>query len=174
MRGSPYCDTKVYNSLFNLTSFVNDPYHIWKCTEGISTTDNTDHLQNNLLLAIQIANTIGLWIPTVFGRPVFGSFILFPFIKQCSAQNLRILESFLMLNRSNFYSNHRYSRQVWSKRVRLSNGSDFDWWSENQTKILGIWMVPLITWSDYLKTGQKSFGKVKCSDFCCRVFRWLL
>ena len=38
----------------------------------------------------------------------------------------------------------------------------------------GIQMVCLITWSNHLKTGQKSVGKVKCLDFRCSVFRWLL
>ena len=37
-----------------------------------------------------------------------------------------------------------------------------------------IWMLHLITPSDHLKTRQKSVQKVKCLDFRCSVFRWLL
>ena len=63
----------------------------------------------------------------------------------------------------------------WSKNVWLSFSLGFEWWSENRaknvvlcSKMSGIWMICLITWSNHLKTGYKSVSKVKCSDFGCR------
>ena len=42
------------------------------------------------------------------------------------------------------------------------------------SKKFGIRIVHLITWSDHLKTGQKSVRKVLCLDFKHLVFKWLL
>ena len=80
-------------------------------------------------------------------------------------------------------SNHLNTGQVWYSNgpnvsscwiVRILNGG-----LKTRQKCLfygpnGILMVRLVMWSDHLKTGQKNVWKVKCLDFMCSVFRWLL
>ena len=84
-----------------------------------------------------------------------------------------------------FYSNHLNIRQVWysngpsmsgCRMVRILNGGlkTVQKMSVLCSKMSGIWMVRLITWSDHLKTGQKSVLKVKCPDYRCSLFKWLL
>ena len=86
---------------------------------------------------------------------------------------------------SPLYSNHLNSGQVWYSNGPNLSGCKMVWFSNCGlktrqkmyvlwSKMLGIQMVCLITRSNHLKTGQKSVGEVKCLDFRCSVFRWLL